>query len=42
MTFFEQHGQPERISDYLKLLPKEICSSEYYKIAYLLGYKDKE
>jgi hypothetical protein len=41
-SLFEQHGQPERISDYLKLLPKEICSSEYYKIAYLLGYKDKE
>ena len=35
---FEREGKPEHISDYNKLLPPGICSSEYYQIAKLLGY----
>ena len=33
---FEREGKPANISDYNRLLPQEICSSEYYQIAKML------
>ena len=33
---FEREGTPENISDYNKLLPKEICTNEYFCIARML------
>ena len=35
-NLFEREGAPENISDYNKLLPKDICPSEYYYIAKML------
>lgn len=35
---FAQEGKPEHLYEYTKLLPKDICTSEYYAIAKLLGY----
>ena len=34
---FERNGKPAQISDYNKLLPHDICASEYYQIAQMLG-----
>ena len=35
-NLFEREGAPVNISDYNKLLPKDICPSEYYHIAKML------
>ncbi len=37
---FEREGTPDNISDYNKLLPKDICPNEYYHIAKMLLGED--
>mgnify|MGYP002622260164 CR=1 FL=1 len=34
---FERNGKPAQISDYNQLLPRDICTGEYYQIAQMLG-----